>query len=122
MHALIIEDEPLLALAVEEALDELGYVAVDVAATVDQAIAASRRKCPDLIVADHRIIDGTGTEAVLAICSHRTIPVVFVTASASEVRERIPKALIVDKPFSFDELAAAIALAIDQPFRYSTDS
>ena len=118
MHALIIEDEMLLALAMEDALAELGYLTFDIAASMDQAIEAAETQCPDLIVADHQILDGTGTDAVLAICSEKPIPVVFVTGSALEVRKRVPEALIVSKPFAVAELAAAIDAAERSPFHH----
>lgn len=118
MHALIIEDELLLALAMEDALAKLGYVTFEIAASMDQAIKAAGNQCPDLIVADHQIIDGTGTDAVLAICSDKAIPVVFVTGSALEVRERLPDALILSKPYAMADLEAAIGAAAKSPFQH----
>ncbi|WP_390548120.1 response regulator [Qipengyuania sp. MTN3-11] len=116
--ALIIEDEPLLAFALEDDLRELGYTSFRTATSEKQAIEAARDKCPDLILADHRIIGGTGTHAVLAICADRAISVVFVSASGCEIRERIPEALVVNKPFTFSELQTAVQAAQNQPFRY----
>lgn len=120
-HALIIEDELLLALSVEEALRNRGYLTFDIATTMRQAIEAAEKQCPDLIIADHRITDGTGTDAVQAICSDKTIPVVFVTGSEPDVRERLPDALIVAKPFTLPHLEAAIDAAVERPFRHSPD-
>lgn len=121
MHALIIEDEILLAFAVEAALVDLGCATFHIAATMPQAVEAAEKQCPDLIIADHRIIDGTGTEAVQSICSEQAIPVVFVTASAEEVREQLPDAFIVPKPFSLPDLKAAIDTALQRPFQHSPD-
>lgn len=121
MHALIIEDEILLALALEDALAQLGYATCEIAASMAEAIAAAENRCPDLIIADHQIIDGTGTDAVRAICSERAIPVVFVTGSALEVRERLPDAQIVSKPFSQTDLEAAIGAAAKCPFRHESN-
>ena len=115
--ALIIEDDFLLAFAVEEALRKLGYSDFEIVNSVSAAIAAALNRCPDLIVADHQITDGTGTDAVLEICSDRPIPVVFVTASASEVRSRLPDALIVEKPLSPTRLGSAVSQAGERPFR-----
>lgn len=120
-HALIIEDEFLLAFAVEEALSQLGYSTFEIATTMVGAISAAERQCPDLIVADHRILDGTGTEAVMTICSERVIPVVFVTGSGSEVREHLPDALIVPKPVTLPHLEAAVNAALESPFTLADD-
>ena len=118
-QALIIEDELLLAFSIEEALRGLGYTTFEIVTSVRGAIEAAERQCPDLIVANHQIVDGTGTDAVLAICAQRTIPVVFVTGSRAAVRERLPDAFIVDKPFSIPHLSKAVAAAVDRPFRHS---
>lgn len=121
MHALIIEDELLLALTVEGELPKLGYTSIEIAASMPEAILAAQKQCPDLIVADHQIIDGTGTDAVLAICSDKAIPVVFVTGSSLEVRARLPSALIVGKPFALTDLEAAIGAAVEAPFRHHSN-
>ena len=120
MHALIIEDELLLALAMEDALAKLGYLTFEIASSMDQAIKAAENQCPDLIVADHQIVDGTGTDAVLAICSEKPIPVVFVTGSALEVRKRLPDALILSKPYDMADLEAAVDAAAKSPFQHGT--
>jgi two-component system, response regulator PdtaR len=120
MHALLIEDDFLVALLTEETLRPLGYSSFARADTVQEAINAAERHCPDLIVADHRIVDGTGTDAVLTICSGKTIPVVFVTGSRHEVEERLPNALVVDKPFVPATLHAAVHEAISKPFLSET--
>jgi DNA-binding response OmpR family regulator len=121
-HALIIEDELLLAFAVEEALRELGYTTFEIARSVRDAVNAAERQCPDLIVANHHIIDGTGTDAVLSICSGKAIPVVFVTGSGPEIRLRLPDALIVEKPLSQSRLGDAVLKARENPFEHSHDS
>ncbi|HEX8533819.1 MAG TPA: response regulator [Allosphingosinicella sp.] len=68
MHALIIEDQFLIAALIEEELRELGYSSFDVVDRELSAVAAAERKCPDLITADERLTDGSGVEAVQKIC------------------------------------------------------
>lgn len=117
-HALIIEDELLIAFAVEDALSQLGYATFAIATSMAQAIEAAERQCPDLIVADHHITDGTGTEAVQSICSEKQIPVVFVTGSEAEVRAQLPDALIVAKPFTLSQLHENVSAALARPFQH----
>lgn len=121
MQTLIIEDELLLAFSVEEALRQIGYSKFEIATSLGQAIEAGKKQCPDLIVANHRITDGTGTDAVLAICADKAIPVVFVTASEPEVRQRLPNAIVVPKPFAIPQLEVAVGTAVKRPFRHSPD-
>lgn len=115
-HALIIEDEYWLAIEMKEALKKLGYATSELASSMAEAIAAAERRCPDLIVADQMIVGGTGTEAILTICSEVPIPVVFVTGSGAEVRGRLPDVPLVDKPFSLPRLHEAIEQAVERPF------
>lgn len=113
MHALIIEDESLIALAIEEALRECGFNSFDFAASAQEAVAAAERSCPDLITADVELRPGCGIEAVQAICSERHIPVLFVTGSPGEVRIRMPNHGLIEKPFSADHIMEAVKLTLE---------
>jgi len=111
MHALIIEDEPLIALLIEDRLRALGYLTFDFAATQTEAVAAATRRCPDLITSDVRLPEGCGIAAVETICGGGPIPVVFITATAWQVRERIRDAAVVEKPFAAAQLDRALVAA-----------
>lgn len=122
MHALIIEDEYLLAIVMREELVELGFTSFDLVRSEADAVVAAERRCPDLILADERLNLGSGAAAVTAICRDRTIPVVFVTASRHEVLRHVPAAIVVDKPYDEAAIKAAIELARQWPFECaSTD-
>jgi DNA-binding response OmpR family regulator len=58
MHALIIEDESMIALAIEDALRACGFTSFDIAVSAEEAVAAGRRTCPDLITADVELRPG----------------------------------------------------------------
>ena len=113
MHALIIEDESLIAFAIEEALRDCGFTSFDVAVSAKQAVTAAARKCPDLITADVELRPGCGIAAVQSICSERPIPVLFITGSPGEVRMRMPGHAMVEKPFSADHIIDATKLTLD---------
>ena len=111
MHALIIEDEPFLAMVIEDHLRRLGYTSFDFAITEADAVRAARARCPDLITSDVQLPEGCGIAAVEAICNEKPIPVVFITATASDVRERKRDAIVVRKPIIVAELIEAVASA-----------
>ena len=113
MHALIIEDESLIAMAIEDVLRDCGFTSFDVAVSADEAVAAAARKCPDLITADVELRPGCGITAVQSICSARPIPVVFITGSPGEVRIRMPGHRLVEKPFSAERIMDATRLSMD---------
>jgi CheY-like chemotaxis protein len=108
MHALIIEDEPLIALLIEDHLRASGYASVDFAVTEVEAVASARRRCPDLVTADVTLAQGCGIAAVEAICAGGHVPVVFITATAWEVRARISHAVVIAKPFVSEDLTRAL--------------
>lgn len=111
MQALIIEDEPVIALAVQADLKELGIDDVVMAASVVEAVSRAAERRPDLLIADYRLLDGTGVQAVRTIDVAGRIPTVYTCALSVEVLREVPDAIIVTKPFSFDELRAAVAKA-----------
>lgn len=108
MHALIIEDEASVALLIEDNLREHGYTSFDFAATEVDAVLAAEAHFPNLITSDVRLFEGCGISAVHEICRNHPVPVVFITATAGEVSEREPGALVVRKPFTSAELAIAL--------------
>lgn len=112
MHALIIEDESMIAIAIEDALRGCGFTSFDSAVSADEAVAAAALRCPDLITADVELRPGCGITAVQSICSERAIPVLFITGSPGEVRMRMPGHALVEKPFSANHIMDATKLAM----------
>ena len=110
MHALIIEDESLIAMAIEDALRSCGFTSFEVAVSAQEAVASAARKCPDLITADVELRPGCGIAAVQSICSEQPIPVLFITGSPGEVRIRMPGHPLIEKPFEESHIMEAIKL------------
>lgn len=111
MHALIIEDEPLVALLIEDHLRAIGYSSIAFAVTEEDAVAAAARHRPDLITSDVRLACGCGIAAVEAIRGACKVPVVFITASGQDVRQRMEDATVVAKPFTVADLRQALGTA-----------
>lgn len=106
-HALIIEDEILIAYEIQDVLERLGFNSFDMAASPEEAVASATAHRPSLITADMRIIGGTGLEAVRAITKAiGEVPVVYVTANADMLRGEVV-AVIVEKPITNPALALA---------------
>jgi CheY-like chemotaxis protein len=106
-HALIIEDEMLIALEVESLLHDFGFTTCDIADSPEDAVRCALAHRPDLVTADVRILNGTGVEAVVAITAQLgPIPHVYVTGNPDMLAGQTA-APIVDKPLSRRALAAA---------------
>ncbi len=108
MHALIIEDEPLIALMIEDTLRERGYTSFAFAVSASDAVGAAQARCPDLITSDVALNPGNGIDAIKEICGRERLPVIFITSSRDEVREALPDFPILQKPFSSGDLLAAV--------------
>ena len=113
MHALIIEDEIMIAAAIEFVLRDCGFDSFDIAPSSDAAIASAHRRCPDLITADVKLAPGNGIDAIREICRGPPIPVIFITGhAAAEVRAQVPNYPVLSKPFSEQTLTYAVAASL----------
>lgn len=108
MHALIIEDEWLTSQLIEDRLRELGFNTFAFAMDQAEAIAAASQQCPDLITSDVQLSAGCGIDAVQCICEEKPVPVLYITGTASMVRERCPWAAVIDKPFGMAGLREGV--------------
>ena len=110
-HALIIEDRALIASMIEQELFECGYESAQIAGSQKDAVRLAQDRCPDLITADDRLADGSGIAAVREICRDQAIPVIFITGDPEPIRNILPDAVILEKPFTHAELRLAIPAA-----------
>ena len=111
MHALVIEDEYLIAQLIEDRLRELGFTTFSFAMDEEEAVTAARERCPDLITSDVALLSGCGIDAVQRICDQKPIPVLYITGSAMSVRDRCPWAVIIQKPFGMADLREGVKQA-----------
>lgn len=112
---LIIEDEPIIAMDIEELVEGCGHRVVGVAATEGEAVAIAKRERPGLILADINLgAGGDGTSAVARILLHHQAPVIFVTAYPERLLtgETVEPAFVITKPFEPVTLAIATYQAV----------
>ncbi|ODT08591.1 MAG: two-component response regulator [Mesorhizobium sp. SCN 65-20] len=112
---LIIEDEPLIAMDIEEMVESLGHRVVGTARTRAEATALFAKTHPKMVLADIQLADGSsGIDAVNEILSSRSLPVIFITAFPERLLtgERPEPAFLVTKPFNPDMVKALISQAL----------
>jgi CheY-like chemotaxis protein len=113
MHALIIEDEIMIAAAIEFVLRDCGFNSFVVATSTNEAVHAAARRSPALITADVTLAEGDGIEAIRIICDNPTIPVIFITGhAAADVRDQVPDYPVLTKPFSEQTLTYTVAASL----------
>ena len=107
-HVLIIEDEPLVAMMIEDALMGAGATSATIAVTQAEAISAADDHRPEFISSDVVLAEGTGPAAVVAIrAAHGAIPTLFITATPSACQPCHAPDRVLVKPFSARQIAAA---------------
>jgi CheY-like chemotaxis protein len=112
---LIIEDEPVIAMDIEELVRSLGHDVVSVARTREEAVAAARALAPGLVLADIQLADGSsGISAVADILRETNAPTIFITAYPERLLtgERPEPVFIITKPFEPETVKTAIAQAL----------
>ena len=116
-NVLIIEDEPLIAMHLEQLVTDMGHSIIGNATTRSGAVVMAQRFPPDLVLADIQLADGSsGLEAVRDILAMFDVPVVFVTAYPERLLTgAAPEpTYLVSKPFAPKAVLATIGQALLQ--------
>jgi CheY-like chemotaxis protein len=116
---LVVEDEPLVALALKEDLERLGYRVPEVIDKGEAVVEGVTRHNPDLLLMDIRLCGCLdGIEAASLAKAAFDIPVIYLTAYSDE--ETLRRAAMTSpdgfllKPFDEPELAANVRIAISR--------
>jgi CheY-like chemotaxis protein len=111
----IIEDEPLIALDLQDLLKGLGHRVVGIARTEREAIAAVARTKPGLVLADVQLADGSsGLDAVNEILRSFAVPVIFITAYPEKLLTgtKPEPTFLIRKPYQVEAVRAVVSQAL----------
>lgn len=114
-RVMIIEDEPIIAMDLQNIVESLGHSVVGIATTRTEAVALADSDEADLVLADIQLADGSsGIDAVKDILASHDVPVVFVTAFPERLLtgERPEPTYLITKPFEIETLVATIGQAL----------
>lgn len=112
---LIIEDEPLIAMDLEQIVRDLGHDVAGVATTHEDAVAAFENSDAGLVLADIQLADGSsGIDAVQAILAIAPVPAIFITAFPEKLLtgHRVEPTFLISKPFGRNTVRAAISQSL----------
>jgi len=110
MKILVVEDEPLLAMLLEESLADLGHEAVVTAATVDQALSTIEASAIDCALLDFSLGRDTTAAPVARRLRQAGTPFCYLSGHASlEEADDTPDAPLLTKPVSLDALKNALS-------------
>ncbi len=111
-RVLIIEDEPLIALTIENIVTDMGHAVVGIAHTKNEALSLVAHQKPGLILADIQLADGSsGIDAVSEIVAADTTPAIFITAFPERVLTGMKPepAFLIAKPFQAEQVRAVVS-------------
>ena len=114
-NVLVIEDEPMIAMDLEGILEGLGHRVMAVARTHAEALTATAKERPGLVLADIQLADGSsGLDAVNEMLRTFQVPVIFVTAYPDRLLtgERPEPAFLITKPYQPDTVKAIVSQAL----------
>lgn len=114
---LVVEDEMIIADNICDALDDLGYEALEPAINYTEAILRIEEEKPDIAILDIQLSGKkTGIDIAKKIRESYDFPFIFLTSNSdaltvNQAKEVMPPAYLV-KPFSKDELFTSIEIAL----------
>ena len=116
-QVLIIEDEPMIALELEQIVEGLGHTVCAVARTHQDALAAYERTMPGLVLADIQLADGSsGIDAVsdMIFRTGEAPPIIFITAFPERLLtgDRPEPTFLISKPFQPEMIKAIVSQAL----------
>ncbi len=107
---LIAEDDPFIAMTVEDAVVDAGFDVVGVAASEKEAVALGDAAEPDLAVVDVRLRPGDGKAVARALSSRHDTGVLMASAEDAANLNHIGAVAALTKPYSAAEVPAALTL------------
>jgi CheY-like chemotaxis protein len=110
----MLEDEPIVALALEDVLLDLGFMDVRVSTTIEQAFREIEDRAPDVAILDVNI-HGERSYGVADVLRRLRVPFLFATGyGIAEHPEALRSVPTLTKPYSSEDLGSALAAAIAQ--------
>ncbi len=109
MRVLLVEDEPLLAMLLEESLNDLGHDPVGAVATVKQAMALLDAETVDCALLDFSLGSAENSVAVAQRLRLADIPFCYLSGHSSlDIGSGAPAAPMLTKPVSMRDLERAL--------------
>ncbi len=109
-NILIVEDEPLIAMMLEDFLEVLDHKVAGNADTVAGALARVEQGGIDAAILDLNLRGGEKSTPVAEALADRGVPFVFATGGTDDsVDARFRDRPVLQKPFTMDGVAKALA-------------
>ena len=112
LRMLVVEDEGLVAMLIEDMLDEFGCKLVGPATNVPRALELIAKESIDVAVLDLNL-DGKDTYAIADALQRKNVPFIFATGYGSAgLRQEYGNRPVLQKPFPASDLETALTEAL----------
>ena len=111
-RVLVVEDEMMIAMLIEDMLDEFGCKLVGPATNVPRALELIAKENVEIAVLDLNL-GGEDTYAIAEALQQKNVPFIFATGYGSTgVRQEYGNRRVLQKPFQARDLENALAEAL----------
>jgi len=108
-RVLLVEDEPLIAMFAEMALEDAGAIVVGTAAAIAPALALLESAAPEVVLVDVRLRGGESGYDLAGVLTQRGIPFVLATGmQGQDMPAALRGAAILAKPYTAPQMVAAL--------------
>jgi CheY-like chemotaxis protein len=107
MRVMVLEDEPIVAMMLEDMLIELGCSVVGPASTLQEGMALATGGGFDVAVLDINV-NGLRSDAIAFALEAQGTPYTFATGYGSSGLSDGVARRVIHKPYTLDQLAAAL--------------
>jgi CheY-like chemotaxis protein len=110
---LIVEDEPLIAMMLEDFLDSLGHTVAGIVDSVEDALAHIERGGFDLAIVDVHLKDGENVWPVADKLNQKGMPFILATGGHIDPPPaQYANVPVLSKPYTIDAVEPALEAAI----------
>jgi CheY-like chemotaxis protein len=110
---LVVEDEMMIAMLIEDMLDEFGCKLVGPATNVPDALELISNESIEVAVLDLNL-DGKDTYAIADALRQKNVPFIFATGyGLTGLRPEYGNRPVLQKPFQSRDLETALSVALD---------
>jgi len=111
---LIVEDESMVAMLLQDTLEDIGYTVIGLAPRLNEALKKAASLVFDIAILDVNL-NGSSSFPVAEVLKARGLPFIFATGySGTSLPDFLQRVPIVQKPFQPQELEKAICTALSQ--------
>ena len=117
MRILIVDDDAMIGMLLGDMLDGMGHDMAPLETTHQGAVAAVVRQRPDLMIVDVGLGADCGIAAMDEVLADGFVPHIFMSGNIRRVEAIRPGTPVLEKPFDWTRLEAAIHMARPTPPR-----